>query len=491
MSSDKKLPLALIIVDGLEMADANGERIAEKANMPYYEGISDRYPRAVLKAEGETLGFTAGKSGNAEIGHMTIGAGRAVRTDAAEIDRMIETGEFFENQVLKEAFETAAARGAAVHFIGLLSDGGVHSNSEHLYALLRMAKQNGIKNGFVHAILDGRDVPQRTADIYVEALEIKMADIGLGTIASVCGRYYAMDSSLGWERTARAFTMLTHAEGERAADPAEAIRASFLRGISDEFVAPVVIGSEDKPAGVLTDGDLVIFFNHRGDGLRQLVQAVSVPDGKSSKPVVETVCLVEYEPGFGLPAAFDGRSSGDSLSEVFAEQRVSNYRVTQTERIPHLTTLFDAAAREQSDLETLLFVTDPGPLTAEAEPESLSFKIADRLMEAAGYDTSGVFIANLPAIALSAGTGREREAAEYVDTCLGGMVEAILDLGGTVLVTSSFAGNAEGTVPLYMIGGKALPKLAAEGTLADIAPTMLDMMGIRKPGAMTGNSLLV
>ena len=275
-------PLALVILDGWGYAPRTDGNAIAIAHTPYYDEICRSFPMTILSASGERDGEANG-AGDAEVGHLRMGTGRAAQTEVSQIKSAIETGAFMKNEVLRSAFEKAKGSGAAVHFVGLLSDAGVHSSTENLFALLRMAKQNGLENVFVHCILDGLDVPARTADVYVEALEIKLSDIGIGRIATLCGRYFAMDSSENWERTARAYTMLAHAEGERATDAVSAIRNSFLRGISDEFISPIVIESEPgKPVTTIKDGDQVVFFNHRGDGMLQLVRSVALPDASAS-----------------------------------------------------------------------------------------------------------------------------------------------------------------------------------------------------------------
>src|SRR5687768_3899939 len=298
MNSKIQRPLALIVLDGWGFsADVDGNAVA-LAHTPNYDEICMRYPRTQLAASGESVGLAFGAPGNAEAGHLNMGSGRVVQTDIARIAQAVRSGDFERNNVLQPAMAHAAAAGKPVHLIGLLSDGGVHSSPENLYALLRMAKREGVKDVFVHGILDGRDVPPRTADVYVEALEIKMADIGIGKIATLCGRFFAMDSSENWERTARAYTMLVHAEGERAFDARIAVRNSFLRGIADEFIAPIVVEKDtDVPVATVRDGDVVVFFSHRADTMRQLARSLAVPDpgAASSKPKIEAICLTEYD----------------------------------------------------------------------------------------------------------------------------------------------------------------------------------------------------
>src|SRR5829696_8783162 len=265
-------PIALVILDGWGIPQAVLGNAIHQARTPYFDELCSRYPSTELSASGASVGLADGE-GSAEVGHMNIGAGRVVRTEASRVAEAIANGDLFTKETLRSAFAKPAK--SRVHFVGLLSDGDVHSTPDTLYSLLRMAKRAGVDKAFVHCILDGTDVPQRTADIYVEALEIKMADIGLGKVATLCGRFFAMDSGENWERTARAFTMLTLADGERFNDAGTAIRGSFLRGIADEFIASIVLEDRNaSPVATIGDGDVVVFFNHRADGMKQLAASL-------------------------------------------------------------------------------------------------------------------------------------------------------------------------------------------------------------------------
>lgn len=330
--SKYKRPVALLILDGWGYAPRTEGNAIAIAHTPYYDDICRKYPMTTLAASGISVGQADGQAGNAEVGHLNIGTGRAAQTEVARIQNAVASGEFFENEVLKRAFAKAREKDSALHLIGLLSDGGVHSSLENLFALLRLAKLQGLEKIYVHCVLDGLDVQERTADVYVEALEIKLADIGVGKIATLCGRFFAMDSGENWERTARAFTMLVHAEGERTNDAVTAVRNSFLRGISDEFIAPIVIEqSPDVPVAAVKNDDLVVFFNHRPDTMRQLVRSLCVPEGTSgAKPAVDTVCLIEYDRGFNLPAAFRQEPEKNSLTEYLSTLEMPSIKITET-----------------------------------------------------------------------------------------------------------------------------------------------------------------
>lgn len=508
MSKEITRPLALIILDGWGVAPrTNGNAIA-MAHTPYYDALCAEFPQTKLSASGTRVGLSADAPGNAEVGHLTIGAGRIVQTEVARIAESISSGGFLENQVLRSAFGKASSGNSAVHFIGLVGDGGIHSSQETLFALLRMAKREDVRDAFVHGILDGRDVAPRTADIYVDALEIKMADIGIGKIASLCGRFYAMDSGENWERTARAYTMLVHGEGERSFDAVSAIRASFLRGIADEFIPPIIIEKEiDVPLATVRDGDLVVFFNHKAEQMRQIVRSLSVADPSSAKPRIETVCLTQYDGSFNLPVAFERPTEQNVLANVFEQNGVRNYRITEAARSTHVTNYFNCNATSGNSSENHIFIPTSAVQTLEADPESKSFKITDKFLRGIESDSRSVFIVNFPAPDLLAETGnfaKTIESVQYVDTCLGGVLEKIREVNGVALVTSSH-GNCEemadtsglakttpttNLVPFHLIDHMAADTtLSGNGSLEDIAPTILGILGIDKPSEMTGRDL--
>lgn len=505
-------PLALVIVDGWGFSTTTRGNAIAAAHTPNYDAIRSRYPWTTLAASGSEVGLESGQAGNAEIGHMNIGGGRVVKTVFSRIQESIRTGDFFSNEAIGVALRSANERGAAVHLIGMISDSEVHASMDSMYALLRMAKNARAEQVYIHGILDGRDTRPRSADVFVEAAEIKMAEIGIGKFATLCGRFYAMDSSENWERTARAFTMLTFGEGERASDAVAAIRNSFLRGISEEFIAPIVLESEPgKPVAKIASGDLVIFFNHRADTMRQLVRSLAVPDqgivAPASKPWIETVCLAEYDRAFKMPVAFPTWHEGNSLSEVFAAYSVNNLRITETDRVPHLSRLFNCGSETGGANEQTIEIAAGNTVIRESEPEMQSFKITDRLLRGMEAGVANVFIVNIPSPGLIAETGnfdRTVEAVQYVDTCLGGIVEKVNEMNGIALITASH-GNCEemvdqngqphrkstaNPVPMHLVGpGFEDVDLRHDGSLCDIAPTVLELMGIARPAEMSGRGL--
>lgn len=508
-------PIALIIVDGWGYSPRRDGNAIALAHTPFYDEICARYPKTLLEASGLRVGLPEGVPGNSEVGHMNIGAGRIVHTNIAKINLAIANGSFFENEALTAAFKKAKENNTALHLIGLLSNGEVHSSENHLFALLRLAKRMGLEKVFVHAILDGRDSPNRSADIFVEALEIKMADIGCGQLASLCGRYYAMDRDQNWERTARAYTMLVHAEGERAFDGISAIRGSFLRGINDEFIQPIVLESAPGvPVATVRDGDAVVFYNHRGDRMRQLVKALAVKesdnDSPSHKPQTEAVCLTDYDRSFGLPVAFPMDSEANVLAEVFARNSITNCRVTETEKYAHVTYFFNGGVETEHDGEGRVLIPSPKIAAYESQPEMSCFKVTDKLLRGFEEGTNDVYIVNLAAADIIAHAGnlnKTIEAVQFIDTCLGGILEKLRQVNGIALVTSDH-GNCEEMIS-YVNGGvntshtsNPVPfhlidehcngmKLRPDGALEDIAPTILGILGLEKPAEMTGSDLRI
>jgi 2,3-bisphosphoglycerate-independent phosphoglycerate mutase len=506
----KKKPLLLLILDGWGYSlRAEGNAIA-MAQTPNYDQICANYPMALLKASGASVGLPDGRPGTSELGHMTIGAGRVMNTSLNEIDSAIESGEFAGNRTLVKAMETVKERGTALHLIGLLSNGKIHSSQEHLFALLRMAKKQGVKKVFIHPILDGEDVAWNSADVFVEALEIKLADIGIGEIATLCGRHYAMDKDQNWDKTARAYTMLVHAEGERAVDPVSAVRSSYLRGITDEMIEPIVIEDKDgTPIGNIRNGDGVIFFNHRGDRMRQLVRAVTFlefedADG-SGKPDLDVVCLTDYDPVLNLNAAFGNRDEKNLLAEVFAQNSIRNCRIAESEKELCVTHYFDGCPEEKHLFEEHLIL--PSSSNA-AQPEAPVSQITEKLLEKLEAGKTDVFVVNFAAADLAAHAGnllRVIRAIEEIDHNLGKIFTKMRELGGALLITSDH-GNCEqiinredgridrahttNPVPFHLIDENTRgSRLCDGGTLADVAPTVLALLDISKPDEMTGSDL--
>lgn len=511
--SERIEPLALIVMDGWGYrAEREGNAIA-LASTPYFDELMEKYPHTLLEASGVRVGLPRGVIGNSEVGHMNIGAGRVIRTDVGRIDHAIETGEFFRNPVLVEAMEGAKRRNRALHLMGLVSDGMVHSSQEHLYALLRLAKERGVERVFVHAFLDGRDTMPTSGVGYVQKLLDKMRETGVGEIASIVGRYYAMDRDKRWERTKRAYDLLVHAEGEHATDPIAAIRRSYGRGVTDEFVEPISIRRPTgEPVATIGDGDAVIFFNFRADRARQLTSALALPGFDAfpvpDRPKIEMVCFTEYDKTYPFPVAFPPEHPRNILAEVFARVGVRNYRLAETEKYAHVTYFFNCGIEREFACERRLLVPSPKVATYDLQPEMSAFKITDKVLRAIDEGETDVFIINFANADMVGHTGnleKTIEAVQYVDTCIGWITKAIRAVRGRCLVTADH-GNAEimidpatggphtahttSPVPFILVdeGARGL-KLRDGGALEDIAPTILGLLDVEKPAEMTGRDL--
>jgi 2,3-bisphosphoglycerate-independent phosphoglycerate mutase len=508
-----KTPLALIILDGFGYrAEREGNAIA-LAEMPYYRELLEKYPHTLIQASGECVGLPKGVMGNSNVGHLCMGAGRVVRTDVERINHQIETGEFYHNLALNAAIDNAVKHDRALHIIGLVSDGMVHSSQEHAYALLRLAKEREARRVFVHCFLDGRDTPPSSAEKYVAAMQEKCREIGVGEIASLVGRYYAMDRDKRWERIERAYKMLVNGEGEQATDPLAAIRRSYEHNVTDEFVEPVVITRDQgEPVATIQDGDSVIFFNFRADRARQITSALAVPGFDAfpvpGRPHVHFVCFTVYDKTYPLPIAFAPEQPLNILAEVFAGLGVSNYRMAETEKYAHVTYFFNGGTEREYPFEKRLLVPSPKVATYDLIPEMSAFKITDRLLRAIEENETDVFIVNFANTDMVGHTGMLDKtilACQYVDTCLGWITKAMRTAHGTMLITADH-GNAEqmidpvtgqphtahttNPVPLHLIDEDSKGvKLREGGALEDVAPTMLGLLGIEKPVEMTGRDL--
>jgi 2,3-bisphosphoglycerate-independent phosphoglycerate mutase len=511
--TNKSKPIALIVIDGWGYApEKEGNAIALAAT-PFYDEICAKYPNTLLEASGRRVGLPAGVMGNSEVGHLNLGAGRVIRMDVSRIDHAIETGMLFENEVLQNVMDGAQKRAKALHFMGLLSDGQVHSSQEHLYTLLRMAKGRGVEKVYIHAFLDGRDTPPQSATVYLEMLEAKIAEIGVGEIATLCGRYYAMDRDKRWERTARAFTLLVHGEGERAFDPVEAVKNSYQRGVTDEFLEPVVIErAAGEPVATIQDGDAVIFFNFRPDRARQITRAIAIQDFDepfaAKKPNVDFVTIREYDKEFPLKVAFPPESYNNVLAQVFAHNEITNFRLAETEKYAHVTYFFNGGVEQEYNCERRLLVPSPKVATYDLEPEMSAFKVTDKILRAIDENETDVFIINYANPDMVGHTGKldkTIEAVQYIDTCLGWVTKAMRARGGTTLITADH-GNCEqmidlktgqphtahttNLVPIHLVGEDFVGlKLREDGALEDVAPTLLGMLGLDQPVEMTGRDL--
>ena len=511
--SKKRGPLALIIIDGWGYSAAREGNAIALADTPFYDELSEKYPQTLLEAHGSRVGLPAGVMGNSEVGHLNIGSGRVIRMDVSLVDHEIETGEFFRNKELVEAMDRAKTHGKALHLMGLISDGQVHSSLTHLYALLKMAKDHALDQVYIHCFLDGRDTPPSSGAHYVAQLQRKLNEIGSGEIATVVGRYYAMDRDKRWERTQRAYDLLTKAIGERALDPLAGINESYTRGVTDEFVTPIAIVRKDgSPVATIKDDDSVIFFNFRPDRARQLTRALAIPDFKefdvSDRPRVHFVCFTLYDSTFNLPIAFPPRHHRNVLAEAWGNLRVRNYRLAETEKYAHVTYFFNGGVEQEFPCERRLLVPSPKIATYDLEPEMSAFKVTDKVLRGIDEGETDVFVINFANPDMVGHTGKLDKtiaACQYVDTCLGWITKRMRTAKGITLITADH-GNAEqmidpttgiphtahttNPVPFHLIDEESIGvKLRTGGALEDVAPTLLGLLGLEKPTEMTGRDL--
>jgi len=511
--NNKQGPLALIIIDGWGYSSRREGNAIAMAATPYYDEICKNYPQTLLEASGTRVGLPAGVMGNSEVGHLNIGAGRVIRMDVSRVDHDIASGEFFRNEVLLSVIDGVKKRGKALHLMGLVSDGQVHSSQEHLYALIRLAKQRELERVFIHCFLDGRDTPPSSAVHYVEPLQKKLDEIGCGQIATIIGRYYAMDRDKRWERTERAYELLVKGKGEPATDPVAAIRRSYDRGITDEFIEPtVIVNAAGEPVATIKDGDAVIFFNFRPDRARQLTRALAIPGFQefdvSGRPQIEFVCFTVYDRSFSLPIAFPPRDHKNVLAEVWEEICVHNYRLAETEKYAHVTYFFNGGVEKEHACERRLLVPSPKIATYDLQPEMSAFKVTDKVLRGIEERNTDVFIVNFANPDMVGHTGKldkTIEACQYVDTCLGWITKGIRQARGITIITADH-GNAEqmidpksggphtahttNPVPFHLIdeASRGL-KLRERGALEDVAPTLLGLLSNEKPSEMSGRDL--
>jgi 2,3-bisphosphoglycerate-independent phosphoglycerate mutase len=511
-------PLALIILDGWGCAAEIRGNAITLAHLPNFNRLRDDYPCTTLEASGEAVGLPEGQMGNSEVGHLNIGAGRVVYQDITRISRAIRTGEFFTNQVLLGAMQKAAERGpgAALHLFGLLSDGGVHSYPTHLYALLEMASRLQVPQVFIHAFLDGRDVPPSSARSYIRAAEEKCRSLGTGVIATVMGRYYGMDRDKRWDRVQKAFDALVYGQGETAASAEAAVAQSYERGITDEFVLPtVILDGDGHPKGSVRPGDVIIFYNFRSDRAREITRAFVDRDFSGFErpggyPGADYVCMTQYDATIQASVAFPPLSLSHTLGEVLAAGGLKQLRIAETEKYAHVTFFFNGGVETPNPGEDRILIPSPKVATYDLKPEMSALEVTGALLAEIAKDRYDVIVLNYANPDMLGHTGvidAAVRALETVDGCLGRVVEAVLSHDGTAIVTADH-GNVEqmlepdgqephtahttNRVPLILAGrsyrGRALRQ---DGALEDIAPTMLEILEMPQPPEMTGNSLLL
>jgi 2,3-bisphosphoglycerate-independent phosphoglycerate mutase len=510
-----KKPLLLMILDGWGINPNPAHNAVALAKTPNLKRLLAEYPHAEIRCSGMAVGLPEGQMGNSEVGHLNIGAGRVVYQELTRVTKSIDDGDFFSNPTLLDCIRKTKAAGGRLHLSGLLSDGGVHSHNTHLYALLELARREGMGDVFVHCLLDGRDTPPQSGIDYLAQLEVEIGRIGCGKIATVTGRYYAMDRDNRWDRVEKAYNAMICGRAEQqAATAREGIERSYAAGVNDEFVLPTVMMEQGSPVATVRDGDGFIFFNFRSDRAREITRAIALDgfDGfeRGCWPKLsEYVCLTEYDATFGLPIAFASTELTNILGGVLSDAGLKQLRIAETEKYAHVTFFFNGGVETPFPGEDRALIPSPKEVaTYDQKPEMSAFQVTDKLIGLLDQDLYDVIILNFANCDMVGHTGVEAaaiKAVEAVDTCAGRVVAKVQELGGAVLITADH-GNAEQmqdengepftahtTNPVWLVVvdvNRKAAKLREGGRLADIAPTMLEMLGLPQPKEMSGESLL-
>ena len=503
--------VALIILDGWGIGEKYEGNAIYKAKTPNFQRLIENYPNTSLEASGLEVGLPAGQMGNSEVGHLNIGAGRVIYQQFTRISKSIDDGDFFEKEEFLKAIENAKRNNSKLHLMGLLSDGGVHSHNTHVYALLKLAKQNGLEEVYIHAFLDGRDVSPMSSKQYLKKLENQMKEIGVGKIATVNGRYYAMDRDQRWDRVQLAYDAMVLGEGEKTTSSTEAVDKCYQEDILDEFVKPTVIVEGDKPLATIDNHDSVIFFNFRPDRAREITRAIVDDEfnGFDRKKKVKTlfVCMTQYDQTIeNVTVAFGPEMYANTLGEVVSELGLKQLRIAETEKYAHVTFFFNGGVEEPNKGEDRILIPSPKVATYDLQPEMSAIEVKDQVIgkiQAQEYNFIVLNFANPDMVGHTGNIEAAEKAVETVDTCLNEIVEEVLKINGKLLITADhgnseqmidmetkakFTAHTTNKVPCIIVG-EGNVKLE-EGKLADIAPTLLGMMNIDIPQEMTGKNLI-
>lgn len=512
MSNDVRKVNLLVILDGFGYREATDNNAIAAAHTPVWDALWDDQPKTLISGSGEDVGLPAGQMGNSEVGHMNLGAGRVVYQDLTRIDRAIDQGEFNKNRALSAALNKLG-KDNALHILGLLSPGGVHSHEEQIFAMIRMAAERGIDKVYLHAFLDGRDTPPRSAKASLEKAQALFDELGCGKVASLVGRYYAMDRDNNWDRVERAYNLVVRGEAPfHAADPVSGLNDAYKRDEGDEFVQPTAIHAGDSIPVTMHDGDAVVFMNFRADRARQITRAISEPnfDGfnrRSTVKLSDFVTLTRYADDIDLPCAFDQQRMSNTLGEYLAKLGKRQLRIAETEKYAHVTFFFSGGVEQPYEGEERILIPSPKVATYDLKPEMSAAEVTDELVAAIESSQFDLIVCNYANGDMVGHTGQldpAIKAVETLDACLGRLRAAIEASGGQMLITADH-GNCEqmvdpdteqahtahthNVVPLVYVGPQAV-QFDKSGALSDIAPTLLDLMHLDIPSEMTGRSLV-
>lgn len=508
-----KKPVMLMILDGFGNAPKSEGNAVSLAKKPNLDKLFEKYPTTELQASGLSVGLPEGQMGNSEVGHLNIGSGRIVYQELTRITKAISDGDFFENEALKKAMDNAKKSGAALHLMGLLSDGGVHSHIDHLKGLLEFAKKEGVQNVFVHAFMDGRDVPPSSGKEFIEKAEAMMAEVGVGKIATVSGRYYAMDRDNRWERVELAYNALVLGKGETANSAVEAIENSYHDNKTDEFVLPTVITKDGNAIANIKNGDSVIFFNFRPDRAREITRAVNDKEFAGFKREtleLTFVTMTQYDKTLeGVNVAYSPQTLTNTLGEYVSSKGLNQLRIAETEKYAHVTFFFNGGVEKENPGEDRKVIPSPKVATYDLKPEMSAYEVTEELLARLDSDKYDMIILNFANPDMVGHTGVVEaavKAIEAVDECVGNIVNKVLEMDGCVFITADH-GNAETMidfstgnpftahtthpVPFAWVSNHVDNKKLKAGKLADIAPTMLTQLGLEVPAEMTGDNLIV
>ncbi|MGI6054966.1 MAG: 2,3-bisphosphoglycerate-independent phosphoglycerate mutase [Clostridium sp.] len=511
----KKKPTVLMILDGYGLNDSCEHNAVCEAKTPVMDQLMSQCPFVRGNASGMAVGLPDGQMGNSEVGHLNMGAGRIVYQELTRITKSISDGDFFSIPEFVDAVENCKKNHSALHLFGLVSDGGVHSHNTHIYGLLELAKRSGLKDVYVHCFLDGRDTPPTSGCDFVAELEKKMEELGVGQVASVMGRYYAMDRDKNWDRVEKAYQVLTQAFGERKESACSGIKDSYAQGVNDEFVVPFSVEKDGKPVGTIQDGDSVIFYNFRPDRAREITRAFCDDDftgfNREKRLNLVFVCFVDYDETIGnKKIAFKKEEIRNTFGEFLAARGMTQARIAETEKYAHVTFFFNGGVEEPNAGEERILVPSPKEVaTYDLKPEMSAPIVCDRLVEAIRSGSYDVIIVNFANPDMVGHTGVEKaaiQAIEAVDACVGRTVDAVKEMDGVLFICADH-GNAErmvdeetgepwtahttNQVPFILVNADSSVKLREGGALCDIVPTLIELMGLEQPKEMTGVSLLV